>query len=93
VAKERAAKGNAGKRSTANSSTSSRTYKTPDMPILPEGSTDTEPSAHDSNMTALASGVDSVTTGAGSSRVYGSNRNPWVDAFRCSDDGEMQELY
>ena len=59
VAKERAAKGSAGKRGTANSSTSSRTYKMSDAPIPEESThTDTEPSAHDSDTTALASGVE-----------------------------------
>ena len=63
VAKERSVKGSAGKRSAANSSTSSRTYKTSDATI-PEESThrDTEPSVHDSDTTALASGADTSTS-------------------------------
>ena len=63
VAKERAAKGSAGKRGAANSPTSSRTYKSSDAPIPEESShTDTEPSAHDSDTTALASGVETSTS-------------------------------
>ena len=63
VAKERAAKGSAGKRSAAGSSTSSRTYKTSDAPIPEESMlTDTEPSAHDSDASALASGVETSTS-------------------------------
>jgi hypothetical protein len=59
VAKERAAKGSAGKRGAANSSTSSHTYKMSDAPIPEESTyTDTETSAHDSDTTALASGVE-----------------------------------
>jgi serine/arginine repetitive matrix protein 2 len=63
VAKDRAAKGSAGKRSAANSSTSSRTYKTSDATIPEESAhTDTEPSVHDSDTTALASGVETSTS-------------------------------
>lgn len=63
VAKERATKGSAGKRSTANSLTSSRTYKTSDAPIPEESAhTDTDSSVHDSDTTALASGVETSTT-------------------------------
>ena len=62
VAKERAVKGSAGKRGAANSSTNSRTYKTSDAPIPEESTqTDTEPSAHDSDTTALASGAETST--------------------------------
>jgi hypothetical protein len=68
VAKERAAKGNTGKRSAANSLTSSRTYKTSNTPV-PEKSTHTGPSAHDSDMTALASGVETSTFEPGQSIV------------------------
>jgi serine/arginine repetitive matrix protein 2 len=63
VAKERAAKGSAGKWSAANSSTSSRTYKMSDAPIPEESThTDTEPSVHDSDTTALASGAETSTS-------------------------------
>lgn len=63
VAKERATKGSAGKRSAANSSTSSRTYKTSDATIPEESTqTDTESSVHDSDTTALASGVETSTS-------------------------------
>jgi hypothetical protein len=64
VAKERSGKGGTGKRSTANSSSSSisgRMYKSSDMPI-PEESTDNELSAHDSDTTPFASGVESSAT-------------------------------
>src|SRR5712671_1261729 len=63
VAKERAAKGSAGKRNTANSSTDSRTFKTSDAPIPEESTqTDSELSAHDSDPTPLASGVETSTS-------------------------------
>jgi hypothetical protein len=61
VAKDRAGKGGASKRSTANSSTSGRMYKSSDTPI-PEESTDHELSAHDSDTTPFASGVESSAT-------------------------------
>jgi serine/arginine repetitive matrix protein 2 len=59
VAKERAGKGGAGKRSGVNSSTSGRFYKASDTSIPEETHTDSEPSAHDSDTTPLASGVES----------------------------------
>ncbi len=60
VARERAGKGSAGKRGVAHSSTSSRTYNASDTSIPEEPTlTDTELSAHDSDTTALASGVES----------------------------------
>ena len=63
VAKERSGKGSAGKRSAANFPTSSRTFKTSDAPIPEESpQTDTEPSVHDSDTTALASGVETSTS-------------------------------
>ena len=63
VAKDRAGKGSAGKRSAANSSISSRTYTTSDSTIPEEPThTDTEPSAHDSDTSALASGVETSTS-------------------------------
>jgi serine/arginine repetitive matrix protein 2 len=63
VAKERSGKGSAGNRSAANFSTSSRTYKTSDAPIPEESPhTDSEPSVHDSDTTALASGVETSTS-------------------------------
>jgi serine/arginine repetitive matrix protein 2 len=63
VAKDRAGKGSAGKRSAANSSISGRTYKTSDAPIPEESThTDTESSVHDSDTTALASGVETSTS-------------------------------
>lgn len=59
VAKERAGKGGAGKRSGANSSTSARFYKASDTSIPEEATqTDSEPSTHDSDTTPLASGVE-----------------------------------
>jgi serine/arginine repetitive matrix protein 2 len=63
VAKDRAGKGSGGKRSAANSSISGRTYKTSDAPIPEESThTDTESSVHDSDTTALASGVETSTS-------------------------------
>jgi serine/arginine repetitive matrix protein 2 len=63
VAKERSGKGGAGKRGAADSSsslTSGRIYKASDTSIPEESShTDTEPSAHDSDTTPHASGVES----------------------------------
>jgi hypothetical protein len=61
VAKDRAGKGGAGKQSAANSSLPSRSgliYKTSDTSI-PEEPTDPEISAHDSDTTPFASGVES----------------------------------
>ncbi len=63
VAKERAGKGSAGKRSTANSSINTHNYKASDAPIPEESTlTDNELSAHDSDATALASGAESSTS-------------------------------
>jgi serine/arginine repetitive matrix protein 2 len=60
VAKERAGKGGAGKRSGVNSSTSARFYKASDTSIPEEATqTDSELSTHDSDTTPLASGVES----------------------------------
>lgn len=62
VAKERTGKGGTGKRSAAHPSSpsSGRMYKASDSSIPEESThTDTEPSAHDSDTTPLASGVES----------------------------------
>src|SRR6266851_1358405 len=63
VAKERGGKGSAGRRSVNSSSSltaSGRPYKTSDPPIPEDSSlTDHEPSAHDSDTTPHASGVES----------------------------------
>ncbi|KAI0290518.1 hypothetical protein BC826DRAFT_1026970 [Russula brevipes] len=60
VAKDRAGKGSVGRRGANSSSLSSRSYKSSDTTIPEDSSlTDPEPSAHDSDTTPLASGIES----------------------------------